>query len=293
MFAMSVKRTSEYGGSAVTSFALVLRAALVIGAVSSFASGALAQNSCAAGKTLKEGTLTIATGEPAYFPWVIDNRPEDGKGFEAAVALEIASRMGFPPDKVTWVRTTFDQAIQPGPKDFDFNLQQYSITDERAKVIDFSSAYYTPAQAVLTSKPTVEAGAKPTVESLKSLRWGAVEGTTQPQLLKTLVDPAQKLMFYTDVADSVEALKARQIDAVLMDLPSALYTAAVVLPDGVVLGQFEGSTIGSQGIGLVFEKGNGLRDCANEALAAMEADGKLKAIEAEWLQTATGAPLIK
>jgi polar amino acid transport system substrate-binding protein len=277
----------------VKSFALVLKAAILAGAVIGFSSSAMAQSSCAAGKTLKEGVLTIATGEPAYFPWVIDNKPEDGKGFEAAVALEIASRLGFTPDKVTWVRTTFDQAIQPGPKDYDFNLQQYSITEDRAKVIDFSTAYYKPAQAVLMSKPTVEAGAKPTVESLKTLRWGAVEGTTQPVLLKKLVDPAQDLMFYSDVADSVEALKAKQIDAVLMDLPSALYTAAVVLPDGVVLGQFEHSTEDTQGIGLVFEKGNALRDCANEALAAMEADGKLKAIEAEWLQTATGAPLIK
>lgn len=274
-------------------FVNLLRTAVIAGAVISFSSGAIAAGSCAAGKTLKEGVLTIATGEPAYFPWVIDNKPEDGKGFEAAVALEIASRLGFTPDKVVWVRTTFDQAIQPGPKDYDFNLQQYSITEDRAKVIDFSTAYYKPAQAVLTSKPVVEAGAKPTVESLKELRWGAVEGTTQPVLLKKLVDPKQNLMFYTDVADSVEALKAKQIDAVLMDLPSALYTAAVVLPDGVVLGQFAHSSEDSQGIGLVFEKGNALRDCANEALAAMEADGKLQAIEAEWLQTATGAPLIK
>ncbi len=275
------------------SFAVLLKAAVVAGAVVTFSSSAFAAGSCAAGKTLKEGVLTIATGEPAYFPWVIDNKPEDGKGFEAAVALEIASRLGFTPDKVVWVRTTFDQAIQPGAKDYDFNLQQYSITEDRAKVIDFSTAYYTPAQAVLTSKPVVEAGAKPTVESLKTLRWGAVEGTTQPVLLKKLVDPAQDLLFYNDVADSVEALKAKQIDAVLMDLPSALYTAAVVLPDGVVLGQFPHSPEDTGGIGLVFEKGNALRDCANEALAAMKADGKLQAIETEWLQTATGAPLIK
>jgi polar amino acid transport system substrate-binding protein len=151
-----------------------VKAVVVAGALIGLSSGAMAQNSCAAGKTLKEGTLTIATGEPAYFPWVIDNKPEDGKGFEAAVALEVAARMGFTPDKVVWVRTTFDQAIQPGPKDYDFNLQQYSITADRAKVIDFSTAYYKPAQAVLTSKPVVEAGAKPTVESLKTLRWGAV-----------------------------------------------------------------------------------------------------------------------
>lgn len=272
---------------------ILLKAALAAGLVTGLATGAVAADSCAAGKTLTEGTLTIATGEPAYFPWVVDNKPEDGKGFEAAVAMEIASRLGFPKDKVTWVRTTFDQAIQPGPKNFDFNLQQYSITDERAKVIDFSTAYYKPSQAVLVSKPTVEAGAKPTVESLKALHWGAVEGTTQPALIKKLVDPSQALLMYNDVADSVEALKARQIDAVLMDLPSALYTAAAVLPDGVVLGQFEHSSDETDGIGLVFEKGNKLRDCVNEALAAMQADGKLQAIEAEWLQTATGAPLIK
>jgi polar amino acid transport system substrate-binding protein len=277
----------------VKSFSLLLSTVAVIGAVIGLSTGAMAQNSCAAGKTLKDGVLTIATGEPAYFPWVIDNKPEDGKGFEAAVALEVASRMGFPKDKVTWVRTTFDQAIQPGAKEFDFNLQQYSITEERAKVIDFSTAYYTPAQAVLTNKPVVEGGAKPTINSLKSLQWGAVEGTTQPTLIKKLIDPAKDLMFYNDVADSVEALKARQIDAVLMDLPSALYTAAVVLPDGVVLGQFPHSPDDGGGIGLVFEKGNALRDCANEALKSMEADGKLQAIEAEWLQTATGAPLIK
>lgn len=274
-------------------FGLLLNTVAVAAALIGLSTGALAQNSCAAGKTLKDGVLTIATGEPAYFPWVIDNKPEDGKGFEAAVAMEVASRLGFPADKVVWVRTTFDQAIQPGAKEYDFNLQQYSITDERAKVIDFSSAYYTPAQAVLTAKPVVDGGAKPTVESLKALQWGAVEGTTQPQLIKKLIDPAKGLMFYNDVADSVEALKARQIDAVLMDLPSALYTAAVVLPDGVVLGQFPHSPEDGGGIGMVFEKGNALRDCVNETLKSMEADGKLQAIEAEWLQTATGAPLIK
>lgn len=272
---------------------LSLKALALAATLASFASSAMAADSCAVGKTLKEGTLTIATGEPAYFPWVIDNKPETGKGYEAAVAMEVASRLGFPADKVAWVRTTFDQAIQPGAKEFDFNLQQYSITEERAKVIDFSAAYYKPAQAVLVRKPTIDAGAKPTVDSIKGLKWGAVEGTTQPALIKKLVNPSQALLMYNDVADSVEALKSGQIDAVLMDLPSALYTAAAVLPDGAVLGQFADSTDESEGMGLVFEKGNKLRDCVNDALAAMDKDGKLKAIEAEWLQTAAGAPLIK
>jgi polar amino acid transport system substrate-binding protein len=268
-------------------------AALACSFVAFATTGASAQNACAAGKTLKEGMLTIATGEPAYFPWVIDNKPEDGKGFEAAVAMELASRLGFAADKVTWVRTTFDQAIQPGAKEYDFNLQQYSITEERAKVIDFSDAYYNAAQSVIVRKPTVEAGAKPALESLKTLRWGAAEGTTQSVFIKNTVQPTQDILMYNDVADSVAAMKAGQIDAVVMDLPSALFVTAVQLEDGLVLGQFDGAIEDTSGMGIVFEKGNALRDCVNEALKAMKDDGKLKAIEAEWLQAATNAPVIK
>lgn len=268
--------------------ALALAAAFVFTAVPAFADA-----TCAAGKTLKDGVLSIGTGEPAYFPWVIDNKPETGKGFEAAVAMEVAARLGFTGDKVTWVRTTFDQTIQPGAKDFDFNLQQFSITADRAKVVDFSSPYYTPNQAVVVRKVAIDAGAKPTMDSLKGLRWGGAEGTTAPQLIKTLVDPKEPALLYNDLADSVAALKAGQIDAIMQDLPTALYTSAVDLTDGVVLGQFDHGSDGSDGLGMVFEKGNALRDCVNDALKSMEADGKLKAIEAEWLQQATGAPVIK
>ncbi len=268
---------------------VIVFAGLLVGT----AAHALAANDCAKGKTLKADVLTIATGEPAYFPWVIDNKPESGKGFEAAVAMELASRMGFAADKVVWVRTTFDQAIQPGAKEFDFNLQQYSITEDRAKVIDFSDSYYDPAQSVILRKPTIEAGAKPTLESLKTLRWGAAEGTTQSAFIKSKIGPTQDLLMYNDVADSVAALKANQIDAVVMDLPSALYVSAVELEDGVVLGQFEGNMEGTSGMGMVFEKGNGLRECVNAALKSMKDDGKLMAIETEWLETATNAPVIK
>ncbi|MCB2125508.1 MAG: amino acid ABC transporter substrate-binding protein [Rhodobacteraceae bacterium] len=253
----------------------------------------MAQNDCAAGKTLKDGVLTIATGNPAYFPWVIDNDPTSGKGFEAAVAYEVAKRMGFPADKVEWTSTTFDQAIQPGPKEFDFNLQQYSITPERDQTIDFSEPYYNAAQAVLVRKPTVDAGAKPELASLKALKWGLAAGTTAPALIATLVGPESEAMLYEDTADVSEALKAGQIDATLMDLPSALYTAAVVLDDGVVLGQFPAGDTPADSFGLVFEEGNALRDCANAALAEMTADGALAAIEAEWLAEATGAPVIQ
>jgi polar amino acid transport system substrate-binding protein len=267
---------------------LVAAAGLMIGV----STHAFAAGECAAGKTIKEGVLTIATGEPAYFPWVIDNKPEDGKGFEAAVAMEVASRLGFAADKVVWVRSTFDQAIQPGTKDYDFNLQQYSITDDRAKVIDFSVSYYKPAQSVVVRKATLEAGAKPTLESLKGLRFGAAEGTTQLPFITQTIAPTTAPSMYNDVADSVAAMAANQIDAVVMDLPSALYVSGVQMPDGAILGQFDIND-GSAGMGMVFEKGKALRACVDEAINAMAADGKLKAIEAEWLQAATGAAVIK
>ena len=276
------------------SLSISLKALAVAGLMFSAASAASAQDSCAKGKTLKEGVLTFATSEPAYFPWVIDNKPESGKGYESAVAYEVAARMGFPADKVEWVRAGFDESIQPGAKNFDLNIQQYSITEERQKVVSFSAAYYKAAQSIVTRKPVVDAGAKPSVESLKGLRFGAAEGTTQIQLIASLVGPSQQLMIYNDVADSIEALKANQIDAVMMDLPSALYATAVQLEDGVVLGQFENSAnTESGGSGMLMEKDNPLKECVDAALKAMTDDGKLKAIEAEWLQTATNAPLIK
>jgi polar amino acid transport system substrate-binding protein len=273
---------------------LVFKAALLAGFFATASGAAFAADTCAKGKTLKEGVLTFATSEPAYFPWVIDNKPETGKGFEAAVAYEVAARMGFAADKVEWVRAGFDESIQPGAKNFDLNIQQYSITEERKKVVDFSDVYYAAAQSVVVRKPTVEAGAKPTLDSLKGLRWGAGEGTTQIQLIGSLVGPTQQVMIYNDVADSIEAMKANQIDALMMDLPSALYATAVQLEDGVVLGQFENKDgAGADGAGMLMEKDKALKECVNAALKAMKDDGKLKAIEAEWLQTATNAPLIK
>ncbi len=266
---------------------------LILGLMAGFSSSAMAAAHCAGGKTITDGVLTLATSEPAYFPWVIDNAPESGKGFESAVAYEVAARLGFAADKVVWVRAGFDESIQPGAKSFDLNIQQYSITEERMKVVDFSTSYYDAAQSVVSRKSVVAAGAKPTLESLKGLRWGAAAGTTQVELIGKLVGPSQQVLQYNDVADSLEALKANQIDAVMMDLPSALYATAVQLEDGVVLGQFENSGEAAGGAGMLMEKGKALKGCVDEALAAMKADGKLKSIEAEWLQTATGAPLIK
>lgn len=254
---------------------------------------ALAQSDCAAGKTLTDGTLTIATGNPAYFPWVIDDAPESKQGFEAAVAYAVANQMGFSDDQVTWVRSSFDQAIQPGAKDFDFNLQQYSITPERDEIVDFSAPYYSAAMAVLTRKPVVDGGATASLSSLKSLKWGADASTTAVPMLADVVQPDSDPLLYGDNADVVEALKANQIDAALFDLPTALYLGAVVLDDGVILGQFPADRSQSPDqFGMLFEEGNPLKECVDAALDALKADGTLAQIEATWLSETTGVPVI-
>lgn len=258
------------------------------------ATGALAQNDCAAGKTLTDGTLTIATGNPAFFPWVLDDAPESGKGFEAAVAYAVAAEMGFAADQVTWVRTSFDQSIQPGAKNFDFNLQQFSITEDREKVVDFSVPYYSSAMAVLTTRSVVDAGAAPTIDSLKGLLWGADANTTAVPMLTGLIGPDRDPMLYGDNVDVTAAMQAGQIDAALFDLPTALYLSGVVVEDGVILGQFppERSENPDQ-FGLLMEEGNPLKTCVDAALTALRDSGKLAEIEAEWLQATTGVPVIE
>lgn len=268
---------------------------LVIACAFTLMSGtAFAAGECAVGKTVTDGVLTIGTGNPAYFPWVINDSPESGEGFEAAVAYALAKRLGFEADQVVWTRTTFDQAIQPGVKEFDINMQQYSITEERRQTIDFSAPYYTSAAAVLVRQPTIDAGAEPNLTSLKGLIWGAAAGTTANELINSLVAPAASILLYDDNADLTEALKSNQIDAALLDLPSALFTSAVLMDDGVVMGQFPADAMGGlDQFGAVLEKGNPLLDCVDAAIEEMSADGTLASIEARWLQSETGVPVIE
>lgn len=253
-------------------------------------SAATAQG-CSDGKTQTEGKLTIATGNPAYYPWVIDDAPESGKGFEAAVAYALASAMGFAEGDVVWTRTSFDEAIQPGAKDFDVNMQQFTITADRDRVVDFSTPYYTAPMAVL-----VRGGNDISAElsALKELQWGVVATTTALPVVTQTIAPDAGPLVYDDSANVVEAMKAGQVDAALFDLPTALYLAAVVLDGGQVLGQFAPDmTPDPDSFGMLMTEGNPLKECVDAALAEMTADGTLAAIEAEWLQEATGVPLIK
>ncbi|MDA7426732.1 ABC transporter substrate-binding protein [Thalassococcus lentus] len=258
------------------------------------ATGALAQGDCAAGKTITDGTLTIATGNPAYYPWVMDDAPESKQGFEAAVAYAVASEMGFSDEQVTWVRTSFDQSIQPGAKDFDFNLQQFSITEERDKMVDFSQPYYTSPMAVLTTQSVIDGGATASVDSLKGLIWGADANTTAVPMLQDLIQPEKDPLLYGDNTDVTAAMQAGQIDAALFDLPTALYLSAVVVNNGAILGQFlPDAAPNPDNFGLLMEEGNPLKECVDAAISSLKDSGKLAEIEAQWLQETTGVPVIR
>jgi len=239
--------------------------------------------------TVSDGVLTIATGEPAFPPYVIDDDPTNKQGFEAAVAYAVAGELGFSDDQVTWVRTGFDEVIAPGGKNFDFNLQQYTITDERAEVVDFSAPYYTAAQAVFGYEDSPAAGAS-SVEDLKALRIGVARGTTSLTYVEDVIDPDQDIFVYDDNADAKAALDADQIDAIVSDLPTALYITAVEIEGTTVFGQIEGS--GTDQFGLLLAKDNPLTECVDQAIAALEDSGELEAITQEWMSDWTGAPVI-
>jgi len=249
-------------------------------------------NECTTGKTLAEGTLTIGTGNPAFSPWVENDAPESGEGFEAAVAYAVATQLGFSPENVSWVRTSFDEAIQPGAKNFDFNLQQYSITDERKQTVSFSDPYYTTNQAIVGYADSVAASAT-TVAELQGLKFGVQSGTTSLEFLNTVVMPTNEPYVYDDNAAAKAALEAKQIDAIVVDLPTAFYISAVEIEGTKVIGQFPAGegTVADQ-FGLVFDLDNPLVECVNVALAALKESGELATIEQTWLSDKTSAPVI-
>ncbi|MDN4477589.1 ABC transporter substrate-binding protein [Demequina sp. SYSU T00039] len=241
-------------------------------------------------ETLTEGKLTIATGEPAYEPWVVNDDPASGEGFEAAVAYAVAEELGFAADDVVWVRSSFDSAIAPGAKDWDLNIQQFSITEERKAAVDFSSPYYTTTQAVVTVEGSAAADAT-TVEALAGLAVGVPSGTTSYTIAAEVLGE-DNLSVFNSSEDTVLALNSGQIDAFVIDLPSAFYLAAVELDGGVILGQFEDATGGDE-FGFVLPKGSALTEPVTAAVDALREDGTLASIEAEWLSDAVDVPVLK
>jgi len=271
--------------------AVVIAAALTLTGCSSSDSATSESASCAKADlaTVTEGKLTIATGEPAYYPWIIDDAPETGNGFEGAVAYAVAKQLGFEAADVVWVRTTFDSAVTPGEKNFDFNLQQFSITEERKAAVDFSSPYYTAPQAIVSFKGSKIAG-KTTLAELKGAKLGAAVGTTSLDAISNQIGATPQV--FNDNAAGVSALKNKQIDGLVVDLPTAFYLSGVEVPNGLIVGQLPSTGAGDQ-FGLLLSKGSKLTSCVSGAVDAITTDGTLAAITDKWLATDAGAPVLK
>ena len=256
---------------------------------SSTTEGASTESDCS---TITEGTLTIGTGSPAFSPWVENDAPESGEGFEAAVGMAIAAELGYEGESVVWVRTTFDEAIAPGEKNFDFNMQQYSITPEREETISFSDPYYSSNQAIVALADSPAEGAT-TVADLVDVKFGAQAGTTSLTFINEIIKPANEPFVYDDNAGAKAALEAGQIDAIVVDLPTGLYISAVEIEGTSVVGQFPGSAGGlTDDFGAVFTKDNPLVACVNTALATLKESGELAKIEQAWLSDNAGVPVI-
>ena len=271
--------------------AVVIAAALTLTGCGSGDSSSSQAASCEKADlaTITEGKLTIATGEPAYYPWVIDDKPESGEGFEGAVAYAVAKQLGFDAADVEWVRTTFDSAVTPGEKKFDFNLQQFSITEDRKKAVDFSSPYYTAPQAIVSFKGSKIEGIS-SLADLKDAKLGAAVGTTSLDAIENQI--GIKPQVFNDNAAGVSALKNKQIDGLVVDLPTAFYLSGVEVPNGLIVGQLPSTGAGDQ-FGLLLSKASKLTSCVTGAVDAITADGTLAAITDQWLASDAGAPVLK
>jgi polar amino acid transport system substrate-binding protein len=249
--------------------------------------GGSATDSCAKDNLnlVTPGTLTAGTDQPAYPPWVLKNDPASGKGYESAVAYEIADRLGFSQDEVTWVTVPFNKSYAPGPKDFDFDINQISVTPEREQVVTFSDSYYDVSQALIVNDGTPIASAK-SVSDLKDYKFGAQIGTTSLQFINDVIQPTQQSAVFDSTSDALTALKNGQIDGTVLDLPTASYSAG---KGQSVVGQFEST---GEHFGLLFEKGNPLVTCVNAALDDMRAEGVLDALQTKYLADYLDVPTI-
>jgi polar amino acid transport system substrate-binding protein len=241
-------------------------------------------------ETREPGTLTVATDEPAYPPYFADDDPTNGEGFESAVAYAIADQLGYAEGDVQWVVEPFNSSYAPGPKDFDFDVNQISITPKRAERVDFSSPYYEANQAVVALKGTDAAGAT-SLEDLAETSIGVQIGTTSLEAVESSIQPSEEPRVYDNSNDVVTALKQEQVDAVVVDVPTAFFLTAVQVPQGTIVGQFPAP--GGDTWGALLEKDSPLTACVSQAVDELRESGELASIEQEWISEKANAPVLE
>lgn len=234
------------------------------------------------------GQLTVATDSPAYNPWFRHNDPSNGQGYESAVAYAVAQGLGFSTSEVKWVIEPFGKTYAPGPKSYDFAIEQISITPERARVVTFSDGYYDDQQALIAIKGTPIASAT-TLAELKQYKFGAQVGTTSLTFISQNIQATQQPAVYDTTNEAKSALENGQIDGMILDLPTASYTQYSI-KDATLVGKF--APAGEQ-FGLAFELGNPLVTCVNQALAKLKTDGTLAQLQTKWLASYNEVPLIQ
>jgi polar amino acid transport system substrate-binding protein len=237
--------------------------------------------------TLTPGSITFGTDQPAYPPWFVDDDPSNGKGFESAVAYAVAGKLGYAPGDVKWVRVPFNAAIAPGPKTFDANLNEFSITDERKQAVDFSSPYFNVTQAVVTVKSSPAAQVK-NIAGLNGLKLGAQVGTTSYTAAKAI---DADVAVFNNNDDAKAALTNGQIDALVLDLPTAFQVQSE-LDNGVIVGQLPAGSEKAEQFGIVLDKGSPLTACTSKAVDDLGNDGELFKLQKVWLTGAGNAPLL-
>jgi polar amino acid transport system substrate-binding protein len=254
--------------------------------------------------TVTPGTFTIGTDNPAYPPYfeIVDppvtdpwelGDPTTGNGFESAFAYALAEELGFDREAVRWIPVKFDNAYAPGPKDFDVDINQISFTPERAENVDMSDGYFFVNQSVVANKDT-DAAKATTLSALKDLRLGAQVGTTSLATIQNVIQPTVDPSVYDDNTAAIAALEAKQIDAIVVDLPTAFFITAAQMDNGVIVGQIEQPEDADAAyFSVVLPKDSPLTDCVNQAIAALQSDGQLDAITQEWLSDKANAPVLQ
>jgi polar amino acid transport system substrate-binding protein len=236
------------------------------------------------------GVLTVGTDFDFMFPpWILRRDPESGKGFESAMAYEVGSRMGLSESQVHWISVPFNRSFAPGPKDFDFDINNVSATDERDQAVDFSDSYYDLTQALMVLKGSPIEHAT-TMDEIKDAIFGAQIGTTSLAFISTVIQPTNDPKVFDSTSDAKAALRNGTVDGLVLDLPTAYFEANINTPNGALVGQFPNA---GEHLGMLFEEGSPLVDCVNLAIAEMTADGTLQQLQDKWLADYLAVPVIQ
>ena len=236
-----------------------------------------------------KGALTVATDKPAYPPWFASNDPANGKGYESAVAYAVAAQLGFKKSQVKWAYEPFNDSYAPGPKKFDFDINEISYTPQRARAVTFSSSYYDVQQALVALKNSPIAS-QHTPAELKNYVYGDQIGTTSLAFITSQIQPSAQPKVFNTLNDVKEALQTHQIAALVTDTPTAQYISSSEIPNSVMVAQFPST---GEHYGLLFSLGNPLVSCVNRAIATLKSDGTLAALQKQYLQIYLTVPTIK